>query len=573
MLSTVLAGFSDSVKNGLSATRTTEIILFPTKSVLSNSNISNPYVAAMGYATVILIALFLILRAKGFSSTLPCSPGPPPPPTPPSPEYPVPSASKLSPGGASPTHSHSGMGSEPPSPPPDPGSDSADDTPRRSPWWLLLLLVVLAAGSYLYFTRNLDSSVVLAKTLGSQIASTMEQCLLGISYVRTAAVSAISTASIYISRHGWHIAKILLLGLATHGVCFVVFVTIQRSRPFVRLLFTVLRAPIWSCSVSMVAIGSLPHLSWIMWMASYSSSLVSGPNLTARQIHWSVLVVLSQLSSRAASHFVELSTILGIIILHSPAICLQVVLLLFCGLHSVVVALMLDRVPPLIYLAFFVFVMAGITTTSSIWAVGCHYIRLHPSLKPLVWESFYCGYSRDQMHGLFGLFVERYRDWKDAQIEECLEFSSGFINRLLTTFKSLLEIWNDLPLSQKLLIAAPAIIFYGYLYIMPVARSIGGTVMKTRDALFATSQFSCLRHLYKHIPLSTLLAMLSPSYTHLPAPYYTPAGLAQVVTTYTRRQYGRRFIPLLALLKSSIDLYPPAVRPPYYTPAGFAQVV
>ncbi|KAJ7753706.1 hypothetical protein B0H16DRAFT_1886783 [Mycena metata] len=287
MLSTVLAGFSDGVKNGLSATRTTEIILSPTKSVLSNGNLSNPYMAAMGYATVILITLFLILRAKGSSYTSPCSPGPSPPPTSPSPEYPVPSASKSSPGGAPPSHNHSGMGSEPPSPPPDPGSDSADDTPRRSPWWLLLLLVVLAAGSYIYFTRNPDSSVVLAKTLGSQIAWRMERCFLDISNAWTAAVSPISTARIYILQHGRHIATTTLLGLATHGVCFVVLAALRHLCLYLVPRHPTSYAPICFWISSITALVSLPQLRWMLWMEYYISTVAVRDIPSTFRISWS----------------------------------------------------------------------------------------------------------------------------------------------------------------------------------------------------------------------------------------------------------------------------------------------
>lgn len=48
------------------ATRTTEIVLLPTKCVLSNNIQSFPYLIVIGYVTIILASAFVILRAHGF---------------------------------------------------------------------------------------------------------------------------------------------------------------------------------------------------------------------------------------------------------------------------------------------------------------------------------------------------------------------------------------------------------------------------------------------------------------------------------------------------------------------------
>ncbi|KAJ7916312.1 hypothetical protein B0H13DRAFT_2323586 [Mycena leptocephala] len=60
---------SSSLKTEFTAvtrtSRTVEIV--PTRCVLSNGTLSFPYVAAMGYATLLFAGLVYILRAKGFS--------------------------------------------------------------------------------------------------------------------------------------------------------------------------------------------------------------------------------------------------------------------------------------------------------------------------------------------------------------------------------------------------------------------------------------------------------------------------------------------------------------------------
>ncbi|KAJ7016576.1 hypothetical protein C8F04DRAFT_1160553 [Mycena alexandri] len=456
VLSTVLAGVS-GVKNGLSATSTTEIILAPTNCVLSNGTLSHPYVAAMGCATVIFAMLFFILRAKGFSYTSPCSPGPPP-------EYPVPSASKISPGAVPPAHHHSGMGSEPPSPPPDPGSDSADDTPRRNPWWLLLLLIVFAAGSYIYFTRSSDSSPLL---IAGRIASTMDKY---ISDGWTAAVSAISTARIYILRHGRQTAKILLLGLATHCVCFIVFVILRRLRRLASAIDpTSNYPPTFLFVFSTLMMASSPHFRSFVWLEYYTGYL-AGIYPSVRQITWNASRLLSYLSSLVASHLDESLVIGGVTLAHAIAMSLRGSIRIASSLPFVAKVIFRKLSYPPLFCCFMGLCFG--------YSMSMQYDRLNPTVKQHLWQWFSCPKSRASTRVTFLVLAQRHQQWKSGQIADFYELIPGFKYALVATFKASLEIWSNIPIPQKLLIAAPVIIFYGYLYIIPVTRSVSRRILK-----------------------------------------------------------------------------------------------
>ncbi|KAJ7709225.1 hypothetical protein B0H16DRAFT_1901052, partial [Mycena metata] len=113
------------------ATATVKVVLQPTKCALSDDTSSFPYVAAMGYAAIVLSGLFYILTTKQFSIL----------------RTPASHADKLE---------GSGTGDQPPSPPSDPDTES-NAKKRRNRWPLFLLIfliwtVLLSLGASLFVT-------------------------------------------------------------------------------------------------------------------------------------------------------------------------------------------------------------------------------------------------------------------------------------------------------------------------------------------------------------------------------------------------------------------------------------
>jgi hypothetical protein len=306
-LNIVLSGQSVP-KTSLYATRTTEIVLMPTKCVPSNGTIHLPYVAAMGYAIVIFASLFSILRAKGFGHSQALPDG-----RPPSPDDPIPYDSLVSNRAIPPACNPIGMGTQPPSPPPDPGSSSSSaKAPRWNRWiWVLLILVLLALvvvlGGYFIHFAYPDSpaaaSVSRVVAFARQILSAIER------FFRDrwiAAGSWISGVKIYISQNGRQISKILLVALASHFVCLLVFGVLRLFCACAMSLPTCCHVIIWSFLISMAVIAFVPQLNWIMWMFYYFGYL-NGELSSVQKVICIVLQFSSSFLSLAASNFVELS--------------------------------------------------------------------------------------------------------------------------------------------------------------------------------------------------------------------------------------------------------------------------
>ncbi|KAJ7773099.1 hypothetical protein B0H16DRAFT_1714010 [Mycena metata] len=556
-LSTVLAG----VKNTLSATRTTEIILLPTKCDLSNGTLSNPYVAAMGYATVISATLFFILRAKGFN---------PPPPTPPGPEYPVPSSSKISPDSVPSQNNRNGMGSEPPSPPPDPGSASADDTPRRNPWWLLLLLA-LAVGSYIYFTWSSD-----VDNLSGEIVSYLEQCVLGIWNGWIRVVSAISSAIIHIAQRCWKIAKFLFLGLTTHGVCFIVFAILGRSRryiarsKFIDLPFIYLG--LLGAIFSFILVGCFPLSRSCIWL-EYYNGYRAGNYPDVRRINWLASRLSSHLSSLVVSDH-QISVIVGgILLVHTIAMFLRGAFLTRSNYTSTVKTMRRRLSRPQFFLH------VGLSLSHAIflcvWALvdaaEKQYSRLNPTVKQHLWQFFSCPKSKASTRVTFLVLSQRYQQWKSAQIEDLYMLLPEFMSTLMAILKASLKICGNTSLAQKLPSHSTVTsILYPWFPRFPMPAEHQNVVVfgKTFGPVFRDTFGPWVdNYLSYKLSRTTVVAGLACSVRHLPASrstytYYTSAGLAQVVQRHiptSSANASLRLIPLLVLLKSSNDIYPSAV--------------
>ncbi|KAJ7750209.1 hypothetical protein B0H16DRAFT_1549854, partial [Mycena metata] len=347
-----------------------------------------------------------------------------------------------------PTPNCSGTGGEPPAPPPDPGSDNAVNPPRRRPWWLLLLLIVLAVGSYVYFTHNpdLSSVVIVAQSLGGQIVSTMEQCVLD---GWTAAASAITLARIYISQqHGWHIAKILVLGLGSHCVCFVGFAVLRRLR---RLLPSTIDATaIFVVLISTLTMTSSSHVRSVMWVEYYTAMYPSVREITSEASRLS-----SYLLSLVEPHLTDSLVIGGIVLAHAIAMALRGSIRIASGLPLAAKVILRElSYPPLFCRAVTIcfghsMMMCLIFSLRS--ATRLYYRWLDPTVKQHLRQWVHCRESRESIRATFLWLAQSHQEWKSVQIADSHELLPGFKQALVATFKTLWEIWCNLPIPQKLI--------------------------------------------------------------------------------------------------------------------------
>ncbi|KAJ7928156.1 hypothetical protein B0H13DRAFT_1969655 [Mycena leptocephala] len=383
----------------------------PTKCVPSNGTINFPYVAAMGYAIVIFASLFSILRAKGFQAL--------PDGGPPSPDDPSLMTRRY------PTalfHLHAIISAQVPSHhrlarprfkfklSQRPTTESVD--------------VGLADSHFARARRRTRGIVAFAR----QILSAIER------FFRDqwiAAGSWISGVKIYISQNGRQLSKILLLALASHFAA--------QLDPLDDIL-----------------------LGW------YDRALPS-----VREINEIILHFSSYLSSLAASHFVELSTIFGVIVIHTSAMCIQIISLTVFGFPSTAWALLeeLLEAEPFGILMFYACMTAYLCLALPVAPLVHSYRNLDSDRKQLLWRSFSCQQSRDRVRAAFWRLVKHHRSWKSIQIHDFHELTSGLPSTAVM-LKASLETWCTLPLIQQFLIVAPAVIFYGYVYIVPMTRRL-----------------------------------------------------------------------------------------------------
>ncbi|KAJ6466629.1 hypothetical protein DFH09DRAFT_1381688 [Mycena vulgaris] len=423
----VLSAMSGSIPKDsfYDATRTIKIVLLPTKCLLSTGTVSFPYTAAIAYATVTFASLFYIFRAKGISCSFTPSPHRNPDPTPHN------STQSTS---SSPPHNQ--IGAQPPSPPPDSAISGV-------------------VGAYVYFTTH-DSCKRLT-ALAAFSHHGLSQIEQGFFDGCSAVASCILSFKTHISLRGWQYSKILLVALSTHSVSLLVVWALRRIRVnLVKLAGITYMVP-FPLLLVLVMIGSSSYLSWIFWIRYYFGNRC-GCVPTARGINWNIIHFSSYLSSLAISHFDEISTMIGVLVIHTSAVCLGTVLLVLSGFPPTISAAFqeLSYPPRLRYLLesrviFISFCYLEALVDFS-WQL---YRSLPPEAKRLLWQSPSYQHARVDVLHIFWFMLQHYQEWKSAQLDEFHELTAGLSNTLKAGFNSWWDIWSDLPLVQKLLIAAP----------------------------------------------------------------------------------------------------------------------
>ncbi|KAJ7121015.1 hypothetical protein C8R44DRAFT_853337 [Mycena epipterygia] len=456
-VSLVLSG---SLKSSLRATRTIETVLLPTKCVYSTASISFPYVAAMGYATVIFASLFCILRAKGFNSTassgysqsLPSGHLL-------SSDDPTPEGSTTSNPVFSPPRNHNGVGSQPPSPPPEPGSScSTGKAPRKKGWVWLLWLVSMIFGIAglvkicIFYLTGLNCEPLILSvftSFGLTGLSVLERCFFT---GWLAATSCISIIKIYFTLHALHHSKLVLLALVSH----LGFIVIHRrsSRPHRSL--TAVRT--WPCvdyrrAVFLGSVGLLvcfSPLHWVLWAIS--------------------VVIILTVNSKCMVLFL---VILGPAIIHLAILGRRP---LFLGLLNgfLCTARVIRRLAVSVYrrpLRFLLdcirraLILAMWTLLPLLWCLCVQYntnreirdlLGRYPFLSPGWMQS---------VEMVYRILVVKYRAVKSLNITTWRQSTDAGLHTARTAFDVCFETWSVLGGLQKLAIVLPATAYYSYFHV------------------------------------------------------------------------------------------------------------
>ncbi|KAJ7709227.1 hypothetical protein B0H16DRAFT_1703875 [Mycena metata] len=207
---------------------------------------------------------------------------------------------------------------------------------------------------------------------------------------------------------------------------------------------------------------------------------IEGSSSAVRDLDSNLIRFLTSLSTIPPPH---VSTTVGIIGVHVCAISLRAAFILVSGLPFATKTILRELARPRVLSRFICCFLGQTIFTGLVFKASAAWGQQQLLLQGYVldWLRFKVADwlkslpSSDQPPGAppwsdSELFLCHYRHWKSTQIKDFHVLAPGFRSKILATFKALLGIWYQLPLAQKLLIAAPAVIFYGYRYLMPKAR-------------------------------------------------------------------------------------------------------
>ncbi|KAJ7499728.1 hypothetical protein FB451DRAFT_1358813 [Mycena latifolia] len=441
-------------KDSFRATRTVETILLPTKCVLSSPSASFSYVASLGYVSFIFASVFCILRAKSFTRTSNGVVSQPPS-----------------------THAFTGVASQPPSPPPDPGSSRSANKKRGWAWllWLIAILLGLVllglAGFYMLFVDH--------KT-GVSLPALAAHSIQGLSFLERsffdslgAAVLLLSTVTLHISMHGWRYSKIVLLALVTHSACALIAMILERLRRRAVVLAGICWCPFGAVFVVPEVVIASSRLNWIFWMSWYWEC-EGGRLPTVFAIQESILRLPSRFSFLEAYGSVSVSMVVGPAIIHAATLCLFTVVLALRGIPCTaraVISEFSDRSSLLSFCGMCIVVFVFLVYFGSV-LLTVQYMSLGTETQQLVWQWFSCPQSRAEAQEVYRALVATFQQWKSTQIGDFGILVSTLQGAFFRGIDLCLERWAILCWGHRLLIVAPAAIFYGYFYVIPAARKV-----------------------------------------------------------------------------------------------------
>ncbi|KAJ7177815.1 hypothetical protein C8R46DRAFT_664838 [Mycena filopes] len=453
-VSLVLSSLSvPKLSNSLIATRTTNIILSPTKCVPSNGTPSFHYVAAMGYAIVISAILFSILRAKGFTT----APSPPPP---------------------------------------EPGSSgTADQAPRPRRWlWLLALFALLVGGigAYFYLCRTVPAAAFVC--FGGDFLPFIEGYLHRGRVATTARISAcISTimALIYSAAYyGLQYTRILCLALASHSGCLFLYRKSSRLRRIVCIRITdpsnYYHWGVFLGSVSLLAF--VAQQRWALWgIYTYGLLLLMTTGIFLNHICLASVYQIA-LDMWYFESQEQRAMILGPILLHLAVVMFSTFsVLFFNGVPATARALyrstvLLRRRPSLLscFLLDCLYGALALVICSLPLVIGSilTVYGLNPEYSQMLWCHTPCSprwwASVRRIRRIFGAL---YHSWIDVDIKYWRDLIPALWNMAGNVF----EVWQTLNHTQKMLIVAPAVLFYGYYYIIPAAKKLPASIRRLRQ--------------------------------------------------------------------------------------------
>ncbi|KAJ7166005.1 hypothetical protein C8R46DRAFT_1096813 [Mycena filopes] len=214
---------------------------------------------------------------------------------------------------------------------------------------------------------------------------------------------------------------------------------------------------------------AIPQLRWILLVLW---RLILLP--TIHEINEMRLWIPHRFAFLAAFKPIDVAMILGPALIYAAPLWLASLLL---GIHRIPRAIIRywslssysDRV---ILVASIVVATGAYSIVYPCLIVYAFYCALPPDLQPYFWRV---PFSLDAHYGIRPFYWDwfyEHQDWKAAQKEAFATLVFELRRAFRAGIRRTLEVWSLLPLLQKFLIIAPAVLFYIYCDVIPAARKI-----------------------------------------------------------------------------------------------------
>ncbi|KAJ7158484.1 hypothetical protein C8R46DRAFT_1109318 [Mycena filopes] len=493
-----------NLKSKVDATRTFKIVVEPTKCVLANTVAPFPYVAAMGFAVIVMTALGSILHAKHFF-----------PPTPPSDTDVKPENGSFTPNP-----------NPPPTPPPDADTESNARKRRRALWpWILLLVLgtIVLLGLFLAYRYSVPPRPI-SNPLTSFGGATVVWIEKGLSPVQMSSLllgikrpmSSISFIAQYIALQGrshfsqhWQQYVRFILVVTGHHLSILVGRALRRGCIYVarhphRYLWVVnwsqsglvviilgpasalekawinlatnflifIPIPVATIVLPLVASSWLRGFLWVVYYYGYRAGIL--PSLPQMQLGFNWIqrpfLVFSAIdySMLIGPLFIHLGVLfllaiyslpLMVIVNHSLAVLRGISK--YGRVRVIMLALQATRC------ALRKLLRVALILVSICSVVQLYHLLDAPSMF-LIWDSLSSSNAREALWALVWYRIERYRAWKGVQVYHLSDASRRALNAAR-------GIWAAMTWTQTLLIIVPAIIFY------LIVEFVGGAYRKSLE--------------------------------------------------------------------------------------------
>ncbi|KAJ7636993.1 hypothetical protein FB45DRAFT_907959, partial [Roridomyces roridus] len=322
----------------------------------------------------------------------------------------------------------------------------------RTPWMSVFRLFVLIL-PVLYVLAN--TNVTIGSSLAPSVAAIEQGLINGWSHF--------ASLEAHIRVHGLRYLQVGLTGIASHILAVLILTTLLRLWSHLSTWDATLR---YCLGMHMLCVPVVASICWLDWIIVVDYYFLGGPTVD------SMNQVALRITTWKIFHVAEVSTALGIGTLH--AVLASLCMFLY-GLRTItkILRLALSSVDELeiflsdVLVSFFalIVIVAFQAIRAMITIPICWYITLSPALRQVLRDSVSSRQSRKHATQILLASLRYYREWKARQIG-----LNAAILSLRAPWKSCFEIWNSVPIPQKILIVAPAIILYGYVYIIPIFR-------------------------------------------------------------------------------------------------------